>query len=262
MSILDRFSLVDRVGIVTGAGRGIGAASAVGLAQAGADVAICARTESQLEAVAEQVSAAGRKALVIAADLSDPDAPARVAAQTAEHFGRIDVLVNNVGGTFPSAFMDTGSDALNAAFDFNVTTAHRLTQAAVPHLLEQRGSIINITSAIGRVAGRGYLAYGTVKAALAHYTRLAAHDLAPRIRVNGIAPGAIATSAMEIVAGDDGLRGQVESAALLGRLGEPEEIAATVVYLASQAGSFITGKVLEVDGGCDRNSLELGLPDL
>ncbi len=122
--------------------------------------------------------------------------------------------------------------------------------------------MVNISSAMGRVAGRGYLAYGTAKAALAHYTRLAAADLAPRIRVNAIAVGSAATSALDIVLTDDALRGQMERAVQLGRIGDPEDVAAAVLFLASPAAGYITGKVLEVDGGMDRPNLDLGLPDL
>jgi 7-alpha-hydroxysteroid dehydrogenase len=122
--------------------------------------------------------------------------------------------------------------------------------------------VINISSVLGRVAGRGYLAYGTAKAAVAHYTRLAAADLAPRIRVNAVAVGSVATSALDIVMTDDALRGQMERATPLGRIGAPEDVAAAVLYLASPAGGYVTGKVLEVDGGLERPNLDLGLPDL
>ena len=122
--------------------------------------------------------------------------------------------------------------------------------------------MVSITSAVGRTAGRGYLAYGTAKAALAHYTRLAAADLAPRIRVNAIAVGAVATSALDIVLTDDTLRAQMEQATPLGRIGDPDEVAAVAVFLASPAASYITGKILEVDGGIERPNLDLGLPDL
>ncbi len=205
-------------------------------------------------------------------------------------------MVNNVGGAMPRPFAATKPRHLEAAFHFNVAVAHALTQAAVPHLLAAAGgegvpggggagrgrrgdrgrdrdgaeeaarapasAVINISSAVGRTAGRGYLAYGTAKAALAHYTRLAAADLAPRIRVNAIAVGAAATSALDIVLTDDGLRGQMEQATPLRRIGEPEEVAAAVVFLASPASGYITGKVLEVDGGIDRPNLDLGIPDL
>jgi 7-alpha-hydroxysteroid dehydrogenase len=122
--------------------------------------------------------------------------------------------------------------------------------------------VVNISSVMGRITGRGYLAYGTAKAAFAHYTRLAAVDLAPRVRVNAIAAGSIATSALDFVIGDEGIRKQMEDKTPLGRIGDSEEIAAAVLFLASPAGGFVTGKVLEVDGGTEQPTLDLGLPDL
>lgn len=261
--ILDRFKVTGKAAVVTGAGRGLGAAAAVALAEAGADVLISARTEDQLETVAEQVAKTGRKAVVVPADLSDLDAVASLADKAADSFGRLDIVVNNVGGAMPRPFTATKPKHLTAAFQFNVATAHALTQAAVPHLLRSDGaSVVNISSTVGRTAGRGYLAYGTAKAALAHYTRLAAADLAPRIRVNAIAVGAAATSALEIVVQDDNLRGQVEKATPLGRIGDPEDVAAAVVYLTSAAGSYLTGKILEVDGGIGQPNLDMAIPDL
>jgi 7-alpha-hydroxysteroid dehydrogenase len=260
--ILDRFRVADRVAIVTGAGRGIGAATAVALAQAGADVVISARTEDQLREVAKRIEAAGRRALVVAADLSDLDAAAGLAAAAADEFGRLDIVINNVGGAMPRAFADTKPRHLENAFHFNVSVAHALTRAAASRLLVAGGCVVNISSVMGRVAGRGYLAYGTAKAALAHYTRLAARDLAPRVRVNAIAVGSVATSALDIVMTDDGLRTQMEGNTPLGRIGDPEDIAATVLFLAAPAGSYVTGKVFEIDGGIEAPSLDLGLPDL
>jgi 7-alpha-hydroxysteroid dehydrogenase len=306
--ILDLFRVTGRVAVVTGAGRGLGAAAAVALAQAGADVVISARSADQLAKVAAQVEAAGRRALVVPADLSDLDAAAGLATAAVEAFGRLDIVVNNVGGAMPRPFPATKPRHLEAAFHFNVAVAHALTQAAIPYLLaaargevpagagegvpvgtrdgEPTGTgsggeggkgarpdaggaepgpasaVINISSAVGRTAGRGYLAYGTAKAALAHYTRLAAADLAPRIRVNAIAVGAAATSALDIVLTDDGLLRQLEQSTPLRRIGDPLEVAAAVVFLASPASGYITGKVLEVDGGIERPNLDLGIPDL
>ncbi len=115
---------------------------------------------------------------------------------------------------------------------------------------------------MGRVAGRGYAAYGAVKAALTHYTELIAKDLAPRIRVNAIAAGSTATSALEIVTTTPELKSMMEDLTPLHRIADPEEIAAGVIYLASPAGAFLAGKVLEIDGGTDIPSLDFGLPDL
>ncbi len=261
--IQDRFRVDDQVAIVTGAGRGIGAATAVALAEAGADVVISSRTPEQLEAVAAEIEGAGRRALVVPADLSDLDAVASLADRAKEAFGRLDIVVNNVGGSMPRPFMDTSPRRLIEAFSWNVATAHALTRAAVPIMLEGGGgAVVGISSMMGRAAGRGYVAYGTAKAALSHWTRLAAQDLAPRIRVNAIAVGSIATSALEVVLQDDGLRTAMEQSTPLRRIGEPEEIAATVLFLASRAGGYVTGKVVEVDGGIEQPNLDLGLPDV
>jgi 7-alpha-hydroxysteroid dehydrogenase len=260
--ILDRFRLTDRVAIVTGAGRGIGAATAVALAEAGADVVIAARTEENLRTVADQVTAAGRKAHVVPADLSDPAVAATLAEAAVETFGRLDIVVNNMGGALPRPLLQTSVDALEAAFRFNVSTAHALTVGAAPHLLEAGGVVINISSTMGRLGGRGFAAYGTAKAALAHYTRLAAVDLAPRVRVNAISVGSVATDALELVLANDEIRTAMERSTPLRRIGVAEDIAAAVVYLASPAGGYITGKVLEVDGGLQAPNLDLPLPDL
>jgi len=262
--ILDRFRLDDQVAVVTGAGRGLGAAMALAFAEAGADVLIAARTQSQLDEVAEQIRSTGRRAHVVVADLAHPDDTAKLAAAAVEAFGKLDIVVNNVGGTMPNTLLTTSTKDLRDAFTFNVTTAHALTTAAVPLMLEHSGggSIINITSTMGRVPGRGFAAYGTAKAALAHYTRLSALDLAPRIRVNAIAPGSILTSALEILATNDEIRIPMEKATPMRRLGDPLDIAAAAVYLASPAGSFLTGKTLEVDGGITYPNLDLPIPDL
>ena len=261
--ILDRFGMADKVAVVTGAGRGIGAATAIGLAEAGADVLISARTADQLGTVAAQIEATGRRAVAVPADLSDLEAVAGLVDKAKKAFGRLDLVVNNVGGAMPRPFMDTSPGRLEQAFHFNVATAHALLRPAVPLMLEGGGgSVVNISSAIGRLSGRGYLAYGTAKGALAHYTRLAAADLAPRIRVNAIAVGSVATSALDIVMESDELRKAIEDSTPLGRIGDPQDIAAAVIYLASDAGSYITGKVVEVDGGIESPNLDMGLPDL
>jgi 7-alpha-hydroxysteroid dehydrogenase len=261
--ILDLFRLEGKVAIITGAGRGIGAASALALAECGADVVIASRTRSDLDAVVAQVTTTGRRAVAVTGDLNDLDAVRSLAATAREQFGRIDIIVNNVGGAIPLPFFDTTPEYLEEAFHFNVATAHALNLAAVPIMLEGGGgAIVNISSVMGRLAGRGYAAYGAAKAALTHYTELISKDLAPRIRVNAIAAGSTATSALEIVTSTPELKSMMEDLTPLHRIAEPEEIAAGVVYLASRAGGFITGKVLEIDGGTDVPSLDFGLPDL
>jgi 7-alpha-hydroxysteroid dehydrogenase len=263
MSILDRFRVDGQVAVVTGAGRGIGAASAIALAEAGADVVIAARTAEQLAEVAATIEAAGRKAHVVAADLNDEAEIRALAAAAKETFGRLDIVVNNVGGTMPRGYLETSVGFLERAFHWNVSTAHALSTSAVPIMLEHGGgSIVNIASVIGKVAGRGYLAYGTGKGALIHYTELAAEDLAPRVRMNAIAVGSIATSALDLVVSDDGMRTAVESATPLRRLGVAEDIAAAVVYLSSPAGAYLTGAVLDVHGGLQKPNMDLPIPDL
>jgi 7-alpha-hydroxysteroid dehydrogenase len=263
MSILDRFKLDGQVAVVTGAGRGIGAASAIALAEAGADVVISARTNDQLLETASLVEAAGRKAHIVVADLNEVDEVRNLAPAAKEAFGRIDVVVNNVGGTMPRTYLDTSVGFLERAFHFNVSTAHALTTSAVPIMLESGGgSVINIASVVGKVAGRGYLAYGTAKGALIHYTELAAEDLAPRIRMNAIAVGSIATSALDIVMANEQMRTGIEDATPLRRLGATDDIAAAVVYLASPAGSYLTGAVLDVHGGLQKPNMDLPIPDL
>jgi 7-alpha-hydroxysteroid dehydrogenase len=261
--VLEAFSLKDQVAVVTGAGRGIGAATARTLAEAGADVVLTARTKEQLDAVAADVTGMGRRALVVPADVNDNGAVEAVVQQTLDEFGRVDIAINNAGGTMPRPFLDTSPGFLERSFHFNVTTAFVLSKAVAPHMLEAgTGAIVNISSAIGRLRDRGFVAYGTAKAALSHMTRLMAADLAPKVRVNGIAVGSVATSALETVLDDDAIRDEMVRRTPLKRLGRPEDIALCALYLASPAAGFVTGKIMEVDGGLEEANLELGLPDL
>jgi 7-alpha-hydroxysteroid dehydrogenase len=263
--ILDRFRVTDQVAIVTGSGRGIGAATALALAEAGADVVLAARTEEQLRQVATQVEATGRRAVVVVGDLSDVDVIGSLAQTAQDQLGRLDIIVNNLGGTMPRPLLDTSPRFLEEAFHFNVGAGHALVRAAVPIMLEgdaPGGAIVSVSSVMGHAGARGYLGYGTVKGALDQYTRLAAQDLAPRIRVNAVAVGSTATSALDIVLTNDELRSAMEETTPLRRIGDPEEIAAAIVFLASPAGSYITGRILEVDGGLQTANLDFGLPDL
>jgi 7-alpha-hydroxysteroid dehydrogenase len=263
MSVLDRFDLTGKAAIVTGAGRGIGAACALAFADAGADVVLAARTKEQLDEVAEQIATQGRHGVVVPCDVSDTANLEAVVDRAMAELGRIDVVVNNAGGSMPQPFLDTSERSFEKAFHFNVTTAFTLSKLAVPRMLEgDGGSIVNISSAMGRLTDRGFVAYGTAKGALSHMTRLLASDLAPRVRVNAIAVGSVATSALEVVLENDELRDEMIARTPLRRLGEPDDIAVAALYLASPAGGFVTGKVWEVDGGIEAPNLGLNLPDL
>lgn len=249
--------------MVTAGGKGIGAASAVALAEAGADVVVAARTVADLESVSERITSAGRRASTVELDLSDPAAAATLAQVALDIFGRLDVVVNNLGGWMPRPILEVTPGHLERAFRFNVSTAHALVRAAVPIMLEGGGgSIVNISSFAASVGARGMIAYATAKAALTHYTRTAAAELGPRVRVNAIAVGTVATQAVELVIQDDEARDRIESMTALRRAGHPDEIAAAVVFLAAPSGSYITGAVLNADGGAHGYQLDLGLPDL
>lgn len=263
MTVLDRFRLDGACAVVTAAGRGIGAAVAVALAEAGADVVVAARRRADLDQVASDVATQGRRAVVVATDLAEEEALTGLVTTASTEFGRLDVVVNNLGGTMPRALLDTTTGYLERAFHFNVGTAHALLRAAAPVMLAGRGgTVVNISSVAGQAPSRGFAAYGTAKAALTHYTRMAAADLAPRIRVNAVAVGTAATAALETVLADDDARRRLESVVPLRRIADPSEIAAAVLFLASPASSYVTGAVLGVDGGGHRSGLDLGLGDL
>ena len=262
-NLLDSFRLDGKVAVITGAGRGIGAGIARAYAQAGANVVLASRTKEQLEEVAADVRAAGREAVVAPCDVNESEALEALVNTAVSELGRLDIVVNNAGGTMPRPFLDTSAGFLERSFHFNVTTAFVLSKAAAPHLLAGGdGAIVNISSAIGRLRDRGFIAYGTAKGALSHMTRLMAADLAPKVRVNAIAVGSVATSALEVVLQTPEIHDEMVRRTPLKRLGRPEDIAACALYLASPAAGWVTGKVFEIDGGLEEPNLELGLPDL
>lgn len=261
--ILDRFRLDGKVALVTGAGRGIGAGIALAFAEAGADVALGARTLAEVEAVAAQVRKLGRRALALPCDVMQRPQLEAFVEQTAKELGRIDLLVNNAGGAPWKPFLQTSERVFEEAYRFNVTSAFLLSRLVVPRMLEHgSGSIVNVSSAMGRVTDRGFSAYGAAKAALSHLTRLLATELAPKIRVNALAVGAVETSALAPFLKAEGMREKMESLTPLGRIGQPEDIAAAALWLASDAGAWVTGKVIEVDGGQETTNFPIRLPDV
>ena len=248
---MEKRALSGTVTVVTGAGRGIGAAIARRFAHAGSDLALVARSREQLEGVAQAARELGRTVVALPADLTDLSAAGSLVEETVSRLGRLDVLVNNAGGAAPTPFLETTAQDLDDAFHFNVAASFELTKQAVPHLLESdRASVINISSRMDRLVARGLLTYGTVKAATSHMTRLLAAELAPRIRVNGIAPGVVATEGLEDAL-DEQTRQHILDETPLHRLATVEDVADTATWLASPRSSYITGKIIELDGGAE-----------
>jgi 7-alpha-hydroxysteroid dehydrogenase len=249
--ILDRFRMDGRVAIVTGASAGIGRGSATALAEAGAAVVLAARTKAKLDDAVAEIRTAGGKALAVVTDVNEVEQLERLVAATLREFGRIDVLVNNAGGTMPGPALHLALPDFEGAFHFNVGTAFQLAKLCAPHMAARDGgAVVNISSAMSYMVDPGFVAYGTAKAALSHLTRLLACEWAPRIRVNALAVGATETEALGMfLNAAPEVRQQMVDMTPMGRLGTTEDIALGVLYLASPAASWITGKVFEIDGG-------------
>lgn len=260
--VLERFRMDGEVAIVTGASRGIGAATALAFAEAGADVVIGARDADALQTVAEGIEAFGRRASVVVGSLRERAGLAALVDRAVADHGQVTAVVNNVGGSMPGSILDTSEADFDAALRWNVTTAFNLSQLATPAMLEAGGgSIVNIASTAGQHASRGFVAYGTAKAAMIQLTRTMAADLAPRIRVNAVAPGATRTAALESVLTDE-LRTAMVANTPMKRLGEVDDVAAAVLYLASPAAGYVTGQTIAVAGGIQTSNFDMGIPDL
>jgi 3-oxoacyl-[acyl-carrier protein] reductase len=243
-----RIDLSGKVAIVTGASRGIGRQTALTLAGAGATVVLTSRGDAT-EAVAAEVAAAGGQALAVAADVADTGAVQRVVDVTLERFGRIDVLVNNAGITRDQLLLRMKRDDWDAVIATNLTGTFLCTQAVLKTMLKQRsGRIVSISSVVGQSGNPGQTNYAATKAGIIGFSKALAREVASRsITVNVVAPGLIDTDMTRDISTD--AQANWASAIPLGRLGTPEDVAAAVCFLASDAAGYITGQVLAVNGG-------------
>ncbi|MFK8023062.1 MAG: SDR family NAD(P)-dependent oxidoreductase [Ilumatobacter sp.] len=253
--ILDQFALPDGVAVVTGAGRGIGEGIAIGLAEAGCDVVLTARRENEINAVAERVRALGRRAIAVPGDITDGDFVDALAERAKDEMGRVTLWVSNAGGAddrTPRHLADMPDRQWDYQLDVNLRAVFTGARAAA-RVIEDGGSIINISSGAALKGSPNNGPYAVAKAGVDSLTRTLSIELAPRgIRVNGVAPGPVPTEVfMEFFgASEEDIPGLGKKLGVpLGRLGTPEDVATSVVFLASPAASWITGQTLLVNGG-------------
>ncbi len=249
-NLLDSFSLAGKVAIVTGASSGLGVAFATGLAEAGADVAICARRVEKLEETRAQVRALDRRCIAIRADVANPEDCNQVVEETVKQLGRVDVLINNAGiGTAVPATREAPDD-FRRVIDINLNGSFFMAQACARAMRDGGGSIVNIGSVLGSTSAfLPQAAYASSKAAIIGLTRDLAQQWTGRkgIRVNALAPGFFASEMTDQY--PDGYLEQMMFRVPAGRKGQARELVAAAVFLASDASSYITGALLPVDGG-------------
>jgi 7-alpha-hydroxysteroid dehydrogenase len=248
---MQRFSLDGKVALVTGAGRGIGAGIAHGFVEAGAAVAVVARTKSDVDQVAADIAATRGQALSLVADVTNLDALPALIERVVDTFGGLDILVNNAGGEISPPFLDTRVDHIKDAVHFNVLVPFELSRLAVPHLLQRPGaSILNISSQTTLASVRGSLAHHIGKTAESQLTLSMAADLGPRIRVNALLPGPIETAALRRYLNEkNGVREVLAARTRMKRLGTVDDVTSAAIFLCSPAASWVTGLLMEITGG-------------
>jgi 2-deoxy-D-gluconate 3-dehydrogenase len=245
------FSLKDKVAIVTGASRGIGRAIALGYARAGADVAVAARSEGDLETLAKEIDAIGRKAVVVPTDVTERDALENLVSTTVNRLGKLDIMVNNAGGSnFMAPLVSLRPSGWDKLRTLNLDSVFHATQLAAQAMVDGGGSIIQIASVAGVQGAPGLSPYSAAKGGVRLFTQAVAKELASsNVRLNSIAPGWIDTPLNDWMTKDEATLKFAESMIPMGRLGTAEEIVGAAIYLASDSSSFVTGTTLVVDGG-------------
>jgi 3-oxoacyl-[acyl-carrier protein] reductase len=241
--------LAGRIALVTGASQGIGRACALELAKAGATVALAARNETKLAEVAAEIEAAGGQAAAFALDVASEDSIKNGAKAVLDRFGKVEILVNNAGITRDDLMMRMKRADWDDVLSTNLTGTFLLTQALLRQMMKNRwGRIVNITSVVGRTGQEGQVNYAASKAGLIGFTRSLAREVASRgITVNAVAPGYIETPMTAVL--DEKLRAKMVEQIPVGRPGTDLEIAHSVAFLASEKAAYITGLVLDVNGG-------------
>jgi NAD(P)-dependent dehydrogenase (short-subunit alcohol dehydrogenase family) len=248
---LETFNLTGKVALVTGGSKGLGKAMARGLAEAGADIVICSRHEGELRTALEEVLAGtGRRGRAIVADLSRRPEATRLAQAALEQMGRVDILINNAGTNIPQPIDDIRDQDWDQVLEINLSSIMALTRALVPQMKARRwGRIIHISSIMGFVSKEGRNAYSATKSAVIGLARASALDLGSHgITVNCIAPGPFLTDLPAKLL-SDAEKKEFTRMTALGRWGDPKELVGPMLLLASDAGSYITGETLVVDGG-------------
>jgi 2-deoxy-D-gluconate 3-dehydrogenase len=244
--------LAGKTALITGASRGIGRAIAIAYAEAGADLAVSARSAEALGETVEAVEALGRKAFVVPADVTDRDAVRRMVEESTGALGHLDVVVNNAGGTaFMVPFTDVRLDGWAKVMRLNLDSIVHVMQAVGPHLLERgSGSVINVSSVAGLGGSPMVTPYGASKAAVVNLTKSVAIEWASRnVRVNALCPGWTATDLNRALWEDEETSKAMTSTIPMGRWGRAEEMAGAAVFLGSDSASYVTGQAIVVDGG-------------